>query len=432
MGQKDAMNTHVSPRRGKELLRADRAYRTGGLLARLLALAPANMFHRLLDRIDAGLALGTIEAHLPDGSVRLLGGRGKGPVAVVHLQSWAALVRLALSGSVGWYRGWDAGEWTSPDPVPLFDLFMRNGETLGDVARARGPLRWVNKAVHGLRRNNRRGARRNIHAHYDLGNDFYRLWLDQSMNYSSALFTDPGQSLDEAQAAKVDAILDRLDLRSGSRLLEIGCGWGALAERAVERHDVLYTGITLSPSQAEVADARLAAIDLSGRSRIEICDYRDAQGPYDAIASVEMVEAVGQAYWPAYLDAIARLLRPGGKAAIQYILINDALFERYAVSSDFIQAYIFPGGCLISESRFRSLAEARGLAWRDVQRFGDDYAETLRQWRERFDAVVAAGQLPPGFDDRFVRLWRYYLQYCEGGFRGGGIDVAQVTLEKTA
>jgi cyclopropane-fatty-acyl-phospholipid synthase len=258
------------------------------------------------------------------------------------------------------------------------------------------------------------------------------LWLDPKMNYSSALFVSPDMTLEQAQDAKIDAILDRLDLRSGSGLLEIGCGWGALAERAVERHNALYTGITLSPAQAEVAAARIAAIDLTGRSKIEICDYRDVQGPYDAIASVEMVEAVGQAYWPAYLDAIARLLRPGGKAAIQYILINDALFEAYAAGSDFIQAYVFPGGCLMSESRFRALAEERGLAWRDARRFGGDYAETLRQWRERFDAVVAAEQLPAGFDDRFVRLWRYYLQYCEGGFRGGGIDVAQVTLEKTA
>lgn len=426
------MNTHVSPRRGKELLRADRAFRSGGGLARLIARAPASFFHRQLDRIDSGLSFGTLEAHLPDGSVRILGGRGKGPTAVVHLKSWAALVRLALSGSVGWYRAWDASEWSSPDPVPLFDLFMRNGETLGNAGRSRGPLRWCNRAAHFLNRNSRAGARRNIHAHYDLGNDFYSLWLDAGLNYSSALFTDPGQTLEEAQTAKVDAILDRLDLRSGGRLLEIGCGWGALAERAVERHDALYTGITLSPAQAEVAQGRLQGIDLSGRARIEICDYRDAQGPYDAIASVEMVEAVGQAYWPAYLDAIARLLRPGGRAAIQYILINDALFERYAASSDFIQAYIFPGGCLISESRFRALAEERGLTWRDEHRFGSAYAETLRQWRERFDTAAASGQLPSGFDDRFVRLWRYYLQYCEGGFRGGGIDVAQVTLEKTA
>lgn len=426
------MNTHVSSRRGKELLRADRAFRSGGGLARLVSLAPASFFHGRLDRIDSGLDFGTIEGHLPDGSVRILGGRGQGPTAVVHIHSWAALVRLALSGSVGWYRAWDKGEWTSPDPVPLFDLFMRNAETLGNAARSRGPWRWVNRIAHFFNRNSRSGAKRNIHAHYDLGNDFYRPWLDSGLNYSSALFTDPGQSLEEAQAAKIDAVLDRLDLRSGSRLLEIGCGWGALAERAVERHDVIYTGITLSPAQAEIADARLHAVDLSGRSRIELCDYRDAQGPYDAIASVEMVEAVGQAYWPAYLDAVARLLRPGGRAAIQYILINDALFERYAASSDFIQAYIFPGGCLMSEGRFRTLAEERGLAWHDARRFGGDYAETLRQWRERFDAVVANGQLPAGFDDRFARLWRYYLQYCEGGFRGGGIDVAQVTLEKTA
>ena len=425
------MNTHVSRRRGGELLRADRAYRSGGMFARLMARAPASLFHRLLDRIDMGLDQGSIEGHLPDGSVRLLGGRGKGPAAVVHVSSWAALVRLALSGSVGWYRAWDKGEWSSPDPVPLFDLFMRNGEALGETGRAQGPWRWLNRAAHALHRNDRRGARRNILAHYDLGNDFYRLWLDAKMNYSSALFTDPAQSLEQAQEAKLDAILDRLDLRSGSRLLEIGCGWGALAERAVERHDVIYTGITLSPSQAEIAAARLARVDLSNRSHIEIRDYRDAQGPYDAIASVEMVEAVGQAYWPTYLDTIATLLRPGGKAAIQYIAIQDTLFERYALNSDFIQAYIFPGGCLISESRFRALAEARGLAWRDVRRFGGDYAETLRQWRERFDAAVAGGRLPAGFDDRFVRLWRYYLQYCEGGFRGGGIDVAQVTLEKT-
>lgn len=426
------MNTHVGSGRGERLLAGDRTFRSGGFIARLMAYAPAAWFHRQLDRIDAGLDHGTLEGHLPDGTTRLLGGRGDGPVAIVHLHSWAALVRLALSGSVGWYRAWDRGEWSSPDPVPLFDLFMRNGPALGHAARSRGPLHWLNRAAHFFNRNNRRGARRNIHAHYDLGNDFYRLWLDAGMNYSSALFADPAQSLEEAQRAKVEAILDRLDLRSGARLLEIGCGWGALAERAVERHDVLYTGITLSPAQADVADARLAAIDLSGRGRIELCDYRDIQGPFDAIASVEMVEAVGQAYWPAYLDAVARLLRPGGRAAIQYILIDDALFDSYAASTDFIQAYIFPGGCLMSESRFRALAEARGLAWRDARHFGADYAETLRQWRERFDAATAEGRLPQGFDDRFVRLWRYYLQYCEGGFRGGGIDVAQVTLEKMA
>lgn len=426
------MNTHVSPKRGRKLLQADRAFRAGGLVARLMAWAPASYFHRQLDKIDAGLDFGTIEGHLPDGQVRILGGRGEGPTAVVQLHHWGALVRLALSGSVGWYRAWDKGEWSSADPVPLFDLFMRNGLSLGKTARARGPWRWLYRMIHHFNRNDRRGARRNIHAHYDLGNDFYRLWLDRGMNYSSAMFLMEGQTLEEAQTAKLEAVLDRLDLRSGSRLLEIGCGWGGLAERAVERHDVLYTGITLSPAQAEVARARLSEVDLTFRSQVELCDYRDVEGPFDAIASVEMVEAVGQAYWPAYLDSVAGLLRPGGKAAIQFIMIDDALFERYAESTDFIQAYVFPGGCLMSESRFRKLAEMRGLLWRDLQCFGDDYAETLRQWRERFDAVAEAGQLPSGFDDRFVRLWRYYLQYCEGGFRGGGINVAQITLEKKA
>lgn len=411
---------------------ADRRFRSGGRLARLLAHAPAGLFHRILDRIDRGLEAGTLEGHLPDGTVRLLGGRGAGPLAVVHLHSWAAMVRLAMGGSVGWYQAWEHREWDSPDPVPLFDLFMRNAESLGGAARAKGPLRWINRMAHALRSNHRAGARRNILAHYDLGNDFYAQWLDPSLTYSSARFTEPDQSLEAAQRAKYDAILDRLNLHSGSRLLEIGCGWGGLAERAVERHDVLYSGVTLSPSQAEIASRRLAAVDLGRKGAVTLTDYRDIEGQFDAIASIEMVEAVGQDYWPAYLDAIARLLRPGGRAAIQYIAIRDDIFESYAAGSDFIQAYIFPGGCLMSESRFRALAEARGLRWGDRDAFGGDYAETLRRWRLAFDAAVSAGTLPPGFDERFVRLWRYYLQYCEGGFRGGGITVAQVTLEKVA
>lgn len=422
------MNTHARPRRGRNLLGADRGFRAGGVTAKLLAYGPASFFHRQVDRIDQGLEQGSLEAHFPDGSVRILGGRGAGPCAAVHIHKWSALGRLALSGSVGWYRAWSRGEWTSPDLVPLFDLFSRNSAALGKVARARGPWRGLNRLVHKFNRNSRRGARRNIHAHYDLGNDYYRLWLDAGMNYSSALYDGQKLSLEQAQLRKIDAILDRLSLHSGSRLLEIGCGWGALAERAVERHDALYTGVTLSHEQAVWTEGRLAAVDPLRRASVEIRDYRDVKGQFDAIASVEMVEAVGQDYWPVYLDAIARLLRPGGRAAIQFILIRDDLFDAYAAGTDFIQAHIFPGGCLISESRFRALAEARGLIWADAQYFGADYAETLRQWRVRFDASVTAGRLPYGFDEKFVGLWRYYLQYCEGGFRGQGIDVAQVTL----
>lgn len=383
--------------------------------------------HKLLDRIDAGLERGRLEAWLPDGSFRVLGARAEGPVCEVRLRDWRALVRLVTGGSVGWYRAWDAGEWDSPEPVHLFALFMANGASLGGVARAHGPLRWIARAYHALKRNSRAGSRRNIAAHYDLGNDFYRLWLDEGMTYSSALFEDPAcpaEGLNAAQNAKIDAVLDRLSLTHDDRLLEIGCGWGGLAERAMDRARIDYVGLTLSQEQATWVKQRLPA----SRAEVRLTDYRDMQGHYDAIASIEMVEAVGQRYWPDYLAAIHRLLKPGGRAVIQYISISDALFERYARSADFIQTYIFPGGMLISESRFRALAEQQGLEWQDRQCFGAHYATTLRLWRERFDAAIAEGRLPAAFDARFVRLWRYYLMYCEGGFAGGGIDVAQVTL----
>ncbi|KEQ53492.1 SAM-dependent methyltransferase [Sphingobium chlorophenolicum] len=388
----------------------------------------AHLFHKLLDRIDLGLEKGALHAFLPDGSQRLLGGRAAGPECEVHLLRWRALLRLIAGGSAGWYRAWARGEWSSPDPVPLFALFMANAVSLGNVARPHGPARWIGRAVHWARRNSRKGSRRNIAYHYDLGNDFYQLWLDRGMHYSSGLFRDPDdriESLERAQERKVDAILDRLDLSEGDSLLEIGCGWGGLAEQAMARCPIRYDGLTLSVEQAHYARDRLG----SGANVI-LQDYRDAQGQYDAIASVEMVEAVGERYWPAYLEAIARLLKPGGRAAVQYILIDDAIFEGYARGADFIQTYIFPGGMLISESRFRALAEAQGLEWRDVRRFGLHYAETLRRWRERFDRVIDKGLLPASFDQHFVDLWRYYLIYCEGGFRGGGIDVAQVTLVK--
>jgi cyclopropane-fatty-acyl-phospholipid synthase len=417
----------LSATRGQHLVKAARFLPRMAMPIAARLLAP--VAHRLLDRIDTGLARGRLEAWLPDGTFRVLGGRADGPVCEVRLRDWKALLRLATCGSVGWYQAWEAGEWDSPDPVPLFALFMANAASLGGVARARGPLRWLVRRLHALRRNSRVGSKRNIAAHYDLGNDFYAAWLDEGMNYSAALFDDPAhpdEGLNAAQNAKIDAVLDRLDLRAGDRLLEIGCGWGGFAERALDRARIDYVGLTLSHEQAAWAQPLLPR----HRSAIRLQDYRDAQGSFDAIASIEMVEAVGEEYWPTYLATIHRLLKPGGRAAIQYISIDDRLFERYAESADFIQTYIFPGGLLISESRFRALAEAQGLEWRDQHNFGLHYASTLRLWRERFDAALDAGRLPAAFDARFVRLWRYYLMYCEGGFAGGGIDVAQVTLIK--
>ena len=410
--------------RGEHLVLADRGFASASLSARILGRFPAAFFHRLIDRLDAAFDVGAMEGHLPDGTIRFIGGRGVGPVAEIHIHRWSALVRLMLSGSVGWFKAWMNGEWSSDDPVAVFAAFSANRRTLARDGRARGPMRWINHLLHALRRNSRAGAARNIHAHYDLGNDFYAAWLDPSMTYSSALDVRDGEPLELAQRRKIDAILDRLDLTPGQALLEIGCGWGSLGQRAVERFGVAYTGLTLSDAQA--ARAR----GLLGDSAIAVCDYRDHAGRYDAIASVEMVEAVGQDYWPAYLDAIDRLLKPGGKAAIQYIAIDDAIFPAYAANADFIQTYVFPGGCLLSESRFRALAEARGFAWEQQQAFSIDYAETLKRWRESYDVALAEGRLPQGFPDEFHRLWRYYLMYCEGGFRGGGISVAQVTLTK--
>jgi cyclopropane-fatty-acyl-phospholipid synthase len=270
-------------------------------------------------------------------------------------------------------------------------------------------------------------ARENISAHYDLGNDFYAEWLDSSMTYSSARFAR-GDDLEAAQRRKIAMLLDRLDLKPGNRMLEIGCGWGTLAIEAAKR-GANVVGLTLSAAQKNWADEKIAAAQMSDRIEIRLQDYREISEQFDAVASVEMVEAVGQRWWPAYLDCIARNLRMGGRAALQFISIQHELFDGYSRNADFIQAYIFPGGMLLDEPRFQAQGLERGLSWQDREGFRLDYAETLRQWRERYDAAVGEGRLK-GFSDRFHDLWRYYLMYCEGGFRGGGIDVAQVTMVK--
>ena len=412
--------------RGDHLVRADRRFATGmGLLGRLAA----PLFARVVDQLDRRLLTGGIEATLPDGARRRVGFHAPGPVAVVEIRNWRALVRLATSGSVGWYKAWARGEWASPDPVPLFELFTANALSLRDTARAKGPVRWINAFAHRLRDNDPRQARDNIAAHYDLGNDFYSAWLDEGMTYSSARFAAPDEALERAQERKNSALLNRLDLSPGDRLLEIGCGWGTLAIEAAQR-GARVVGLTLSTEQKAWAEERIAAAGLSDRIEIRLQDYRDIDEPFDAIASVEMVEAVGMRYWPAYFDCLARNLNPGRKAALQFISIDHRLFDRYAASADFIQAYIFPGGMLIDEPRFEALAKERGLSWTDRDGFGLDYAETLRIWRARYDQALAQGRLA-GFDEAFHGLWRYYLMYCEGGFRGRSIDVAQVTLSRS-
>ena len=387
-----------------------------GLLARLFA--PG--FHKLLDRIDTGLERGTLVADLPDGTRRRLGGRAPGFEAQVQISDWRALLRLATGGSIGWYQAWEAGEWASSDPVDIFAIFSANGSALGETGRAKGPWRIALRTLHWLNRNTRVQAERNIHAHYDLGNDFYGAWLDPTMSYSSAyrVAADP---LDAAQKRKWQRLADRLG--TPETLLEIGCGWGALAGYFAD-HGSRVTAISLSDEQLAWARSHHPQVSFLKQ------DYRDTSGQFDGIVSVEMVEALGREYWPKFMDCVARNLKPGGRAAIQFIAMQDDLFEGYARNADFIQAYVFPGGLLIKTSEFRTLAEARGLSWQDQEDFGLDYAETLKIWRANFEAAVAENRLPAGFDQRFCDLWRFYLMYCEGGFRGGGITVSQVTLVK--
>lgn len=403
----------------------------GGFFMRIANPLLRALAHKFLDKMDAGLETGTIEGHLPDGSIRILGGRADGPYVKASLNDYYGLIRIGRFGSIGLFESWRRGEWASDKPEIIFELFTYNRKAMGDTARASGLGRILAKGLHLFNRNSKNGSRKNIEFHYDLGNDFYTLWLDTMMNYSAADFTNlepVAENLAIAQQQKIDYMLHRLDLKPNQSLLEIGCGWGGFAKRAIETADIKYHGITLSQEQKNWCD-RILPND--GDATVTITDYRDINGQYDAIASIEMVEAVGEQYWPDYLDMISNALKTGGKAAIQYIRIEDDIFESYKNSADFIQHYIFPGGMLISESRFKALAEKRGLTWQDQYDFGLDYAETLKIWRERFDAIVSAGKLPPQFDEKFIQMWRFYLLYCEGGFRGGAINVSQVTLLKT-
>jgi cyclopropane-fatty-acyl-phospholipid synthase len=412
--------------RGEHLVHADRRFATGGgLLARLTVPAISKVLHE----IDRRLTCGGIELVLPQGTTRCLGSHAKGPKAVVRLSSWLALIRLAASGSVGWYKAWALGEWSSPNPVAVFEVFSANAVPLGEVGRAKGPFRWVNALAHRLRDNAPRKARENIAAHYDLGNDFYSAWLDSTMTYSSARFASADERLEDAQLRKIHTLLDRLELKPRQRLLDIGCGWGTLAIEAARR-GAAVVGLTLSEEQKAWAEAKIAEVGLADKVEVRLQDYRDMAEQFDAVASVEMVEAVGQRWWGTYLDSIARNLKPGGRAALQFISIDHRLFERYARNADFIQTYIFPGGLLVDEPQFEALADERGLSWENREGFGRDYAETLKRWRERYDRAVAGGALS-GFEVPFHNLWRYYLMYCEGGFRGRAIDVAQVTMVKS-
>jgi cyclopropane-fatty-acyl-phospholipid synthase len=379
-------------------------------------------------RLLAGLAHGTLTLQLPDGSLHRFGS-GEAPQAALHLRRWEALGAALRSGDIGFAEAYVAGDWSTPDLPALLALLLRNRRALEDVVYGHWAGQLWYRLRHLLRRNSKTGSRQNIQAHYDLGNAFYSLWLDETMNYSSALFEGGyGQPMAQAQQAKMRRALRMAGVQPGHRVLEIGCGWGALAELAGAEFGASVTGVTLSTEQLAWGQRRLAGAGLPGELRLQ--DYRDLrEEPFDAICSIEMVEAVGREYWPGYFGSVARLLKPGGRACIQSIVIDDALWPRYVRGTDFIQQYIFPGGCLPCPAEFRKAAAQAGLRVADEFAFGADYAETLRRWRDAFLARRAE-VLALGFDEPFMRLWEFYLAYCEAAFAERSIDVVQYTLVK--
>ena len=396
-------------------------YTTNRLPVRELPLA-ARGFVAMLSHLQVG-SLTLID---PQGRSQLFGQQGQWPHAQLQINDWRVASLIMRKGDVGFAEAYRQQWVDCPDLLSLFRLALKNEEAVDTVngtwwgLLAKRLVHWV------LRDNNRRGSRRNILAHYDLGNDFYRLWLDPTMSYSSATFESEAHDISAAQNAKYDRLLDQVGAKPGQHILEIGCGWGGFAQRAAER-GLQVTGITLSDEQLAWARDRLDKAGLSDRVDLSICDYRDVKGQFDHIVSIEMFEAVGLRHWRAFFDKLRRCLKPGGGAAIQTIDIADERFDAYVGATDFIQQYIFPGGMLPSPSRFQALAQTAQLEVRHVYSFGLDYARTLRHWLEKFETELPSVR-SLGFDESFVRIWRMYLVYCEAGFLEQRTDVKQWLL----
>jgi len=378
----------------------------------------------MLSKIDCGEIL----LRTPGGRRFLIKGRRAGERAHVVLHRWKCILRLLASGDLGFAEGYLAGEWSTPN---IYSFLRAAGSSSNDAPsfEALRPPQPITKFRHALNRNTRRGSRRNIAAHYDLGNEFYQLWLDSSMSYSSAIYSSPGQTLEEAQRAKLDRVIDLLALAGGERVLEIGCGWGGLAGRIIERTGCHVTGLTLSTQQLAYAQRELSQRGLGGKSDLRLQDYRDANETYDRIVSVEMLEAVGEAYWPTFFAKLRQRLNSQGAAVLQVITIDQSRFEGYRRRPEFIQRYIFPGGMLPTTEIIRQLVDNAGLRLVSSEFFGDSYARTLAEWHRRFQETwpsIAA----LGFDDRFKRMWEYYLAYCRLGFEIGALNVGLYKIER--
>ncbi len=378
-------------------------------------------------KLEGRLRAGSLEIDLPDGRTVRLTGKQDGPSARLTLHRWRALRRFFGGGTVGFGESFMDGEWDSPDLPKVIELAARNLPRRPMAFRLVSPWRMGDRVRHLLRQNTRDGSKQNIAAHYDLGNDFYALWLDPGMTYSSAVFARDANDLESAQAEKNRRLLDLASVKVGDRILEVGCGWGGFALQAARDRGAHVTAITVSRAQFDEASRRVQAAGVFEKVDVRLCDYRDLDGEWDHAVSVEMIEAVGEKYWDTYFERVSSCVKSGGVFALQAIVIENERFEAYRRSADFIQKHIFPGGALLSPNVLRDRAAAAGLQWTSAAGYGLDYAHTLAHWRSRFEGAsdkVAA----LGFDERFRRCWSFYLAYCEGGFRAGNIDVLQVAL----
>lgn len=386
---------------------------------------------RWIASVVRSLKIGHLIIETPSGA--RVEGKGpiEGPRATLILHKWRTMRRLMFGGDVGFSEAYMDGDWSTPDLATLIELAALNEKALSEVTAGRWFKRLLHRVKHTLRANTRSGSRRNIEAHYDLGNDFYRLWLDPGMTYSSALYASPKQSLEDAQDYKLARIMDLMSLDGGERVLEIGCGWGRLAERLTTERGAHVTGLTLSPAQLAGARERIAKAGAQDKADLRLQDYRDVTEKFDRVVSIEMIEAVGEKYWPAYFGKIAEVLNPGGRAVLQVITIANERFALYRKNADFIQRYIFPGGMLPSDAVMREQIARAGLKFVSLENFGQSYAATLNEWNRRFQRAWPAIEAM-GYSRKFKRTWEYYLAYCEGGFRSKAIDVGLYVMEKPA
>jgi len=387
------------------------------------------LWGRIMARTVSDIAEGEVVLRFTNGAERTIKAAHDGAKAVLEIARARSFRRLLLGGEIGLAESYMDGDWTSPDLAAVFEFGARNMHKLADTLTGIAPLEWARMVTHKLRANTRTGSRKNIAAHYDLGNAFYSQWLDPTMTYSSAVFEHPGQSLEEAQRNKWRKLAEMLDLKEAMTILEIGCGWGGFAMFAAKEYGCKVTGITLSTEQLAFAKKAAEEAQLSHLTDFRLIDYRDVQGSFDRIVSIEMFEAVGEENWPDYFRVVHERLKPGGIAALQIITIEDHRFDAYRNQADFIQLYIFPGGMLPTPSILQREAAKQGLGFETASTFALSYAETLRRWREVFDARWESIR-PLGFDERFKRMWDYYLASCEGGFRAGNIDVGQFRLTR--